>query len=227
MDKQPNVVHRQHDKYDYYICRRFGKAAGAYLGLDNVVLVAEPPGWPYITASPTNLTNSAGTEAAFTASAGGNPSTVQWYLGVNAVPGATNTTLTFIANATNAGIYTAVFSNSLGTNVTAPAVLTVLQVTSSPASQSVNAGAAVQLSAAANLSNAIITMVFRRQSDSRRHVSNSAPHRRQPNRRNLYRAIQLRHGNGNERRGPPHRLQHSVYQWQFREHQRLVHFAGE
>jgi hypothetical protein len=131
-------------------------AEGAYLGLDGVVLVAEPPGWPYLTLSPTNQTNAAGTLAVFKALAGGNPATVQWYLGTNAVAGATNSTLNVVADQTNAGSYTAVFSNSLGTNVTPPAILTVLQVTTSPVGRTVGAGAQVTFTASSTLTNAAV-----------------------------------------------------------------------
>jgi hypothetical protein len=131
-------------------------AEGAFIGLDAVALNAEPPGWPYITMSPTNQTNGAGTLATFSASAGGAPSSVQWYLGSNPVPGATNTVLTVLASLTNAGIYTAVFSNSVGSSVSLPAVLTVLQVINSPANQTAARGDVVQFNVAANLAGATV-----------------------------------------------------------------------
>jgi hypothetical protein len=132
------------------------QAQGADIGVDGVTLVAEPPGWPFIITSPASQTNAAGTQATFTASAGGYPSTVQWYLGTNAVAGATNTTLTVIADVTNAGSYTAVFSNSAGTNISAAAVLTVLQIVASPVNQTATAGTAVLFNASVNLSQAAV-----------------------------------------------------------------------
>jgi len=124
---------------------------GADLGLDGVTLVAEPPGWPYIIISPTNQTNGAGTQVTFKATAGGYPSTVQWYLGTNAVAEGTNTKLMEIASEATAGSYTAVFSNSAGTNGTMPAVLTVLLVLTSPVSQTVSSGTQVTLTSSANI----------------------------------------------------------------------------
>ena len=137
-----------------------GDAEGADLGIDGVSMVPEPLGWPYIVTQPLSQTNGAGTKAVFTAQAGGNPSTVQWFLGTNLVPAATNTTLTVMADQTNAGSYTAVFSNRLGTNATLPALLTVLQVITSPASQTVNAGSIVTFAAVANLPKATVQWYF-------------------------------------------------------------------
>jgi hypothetical protein len=132
-------------------------AEGADIGLDGVALaVEEPPGWPYIITSPQSTTNGAGTEALFTASAGGNPSTVQWYLGSSVVTNATNTTLIVIASEATAGSYTAVFSNSAGTSVSEPAILTVLQVITPPLSQTASLGSQVTFGASASLSNATV-----------------------------------------------------------------------
>jgi len=135
-------------------------AQGAYIGLDGVTLVAEPSGWPYILTSPESQTNAAGTQATFSATACGNPSTVQWYLGSNAVAGATNTTLTVMANEATAGNYTAVFSNSVGTNASPAAVLTVLQIVTSPLSQTAGAESLVTFSASATLSQATVQWYF-------------------------------------------------------------------
>jgi hypothetical protein len=129
-------------------------AEGADIGLDGVTLVAEPPGWPFIIKSPMSKTNGAGTQVIFRATAGGDPSTVQWYLGTNAVADGTNTTLTVIASEATAGSYTAVFSNDAGTSTSMPAILTVLQVDIPPLSQTVSAGTPVVFSASANLSQA-------------------------------------------------------------------------
>jgi hypothetical protein len=135
-------------------------AEGADIGLDGVTLVTEPPGWPYIIRSPQSVTNAAGTQATFRASAGGSPSTVQWYLGTNAVAGATNATLAVIASEATAGSYTAVFSNSVGTNVSPAAILTVLQVVTSPLSQTVSTGTPVIFTASVNLSQTTVQWYF-------------------------------------------------------------------
>jgi hypothetical protein len=127
-------------------------ADGADIGLDGVALVLEPPGWPYVITSPESETNGAGSMATFTASAGGEPSTVQWYLGTDAVPDGTNTTLTVIASGATAGSYTAEFSNSEGTSVSEAAILTVLEAVAQPFSQTANAGVEVTFYSTPNLS---------------------------------------------------------------------------
>lgn len=134
--------------------------AGAWIGLDAVTATPEPSGWPYIITQPQGLTNAGGSLATFTAAAGGNPSTVQWYLGTNAVPNATNTTLHVTASDATAGYYTAVFSNAAGTNVTIPAVLVVLEITTQPVSQTANAGSDVTFTASANLNPTKVQWYF-------------------------------------------------------------------
>jgi hypothetical protein len=99
--------------------------------LDDVTVTASEPAIPpSVVTSPVSQTANAGDTVVFTASAGGGPSTVQWYLinyaGTNAIAGATSTTLNFTASSTAPGNYFAVFSNTGGSATTSVATLTVL-----------------------------------------------------------------------------------------------------
>jgi hypothetical protein len=89
---------------------------------------------PAVTVSPTNQTVNAGQTATFTAAASGYPvPNVQWQVSTDGghtfslIPGATSTTYSFTATATqNGNQYDAVFSKGVGTPVTTnPATLTV------------------------------------------------------------------------------------------------------
>ena len=112
---------------------------------------------PVITQSPTSQTVNDGNSVTFTAGASGNPApTVQWIVSTDGgktftiVPGATTTTLTFVASAAqNGNLYAAVFTNSAGGTsspgiaTTANALLNVQfapTVTTNPTSQSVPVG---------------------------------------------------------------------------------------
>ena len=98
---------------------------------------------PTITSDPTNLTVLAGASAAFNATATGSPTLrYQWYFNTNtALPNATNATLTLNpVNATNAGAYFVIVTNSVGADTSAVATLTVLSapfITTQPQSMSV------------------------------------------------------------------------------------------
>jgi len=89
---------------------------------------------PAVTTNPANQTVSVGANATFTAAASGTPApTVQWQVSTDGgntytnVSGATSTTLTFAATATqNGNKYQAVFTNSVGTATTTAATLTVI-----------------------------------------------------------------------------------------------------
>jgi len=84
---------------------------------------------PVITASPTNVTVLAGSNATFTAAASGGPApTFQWYInGTTALVGATNASVTLTnAQPVNAGDYTVVAANVGGSVTSAVAMLTVL-----------------------------------------------------------------------------------------------------
>ncbi|HEY5296526.1 MAG TPA: immunoglobulin domain-containing protein [Verrucomicrobiae bacterium] len=94
----------------------------------NWLLTAYAPSVPVIGADPQNQTISVGNSATFTVVAGGSaPLNYQWYFNTNApLPGATNSTLT-LANvqATNAGVYSVIVTNSAGPATSANAILTV------------------------------------------------------------------------------------------------------
>jgi hypothetical protein len=120
---------------------------GADLALDAVTALSAP----VVVTSPASQTVTNGSSVTFTASASGSPATVQWFQGTNLIPGATNTTLTFVANAASGGNYTAVFTNPAGSATTAPALLTVdnpVFFTRQPQSLVTNLGANVTLAGA-------------------------------------------------------------------------------
>jgi hypothetical protein len=91
---------------------------------------------PSITTNPGSQSVIAGSSVTFTAAASGNPvPTVQWQVSTNGgttftnISGATSTSLTFVASASQNGYeYRAVFTNSLGTATTTAATLTVTLV---------------------------------------------------------------------------------------------------
>ncbi len=113
---------------------------------------------PIVTQNPTPSTANAGGTATFTAAASGNPAAiVQWEVSTDrgatftAISGATSTTYSFTVTASDSGDeYQAVFTNSLGTATTTAATLTVDSVTTQPASQTVNTGQSVSLTAASS-----------------------------------------------------------------------------
>ncbi len=111
---------------------------------------------PVFTTQPVGTTTVlAGTSVTFTAAATGNPApTFQWYKGTTLLTGQTAATLT-IASPTlaDAGSYTVVATNSLGSVTSSAAVLIVNQApifTTQPASLTVVAPAAASFTAAAS-----------------------------------------------------------------------------
>ena len=115
---------------------------------------------PVVTTNPLTQTVCAGGTATFTAAATSNASdhTVQWQVKVPAgsftdIPGATSTTLSFTTTAgQNGNQYQAVFTAACGSSTTSVATLTVdtlPAVTTNPLTQTVCAGATVNLTAAA------------------------------------------------------------------------------
>jgi YVTN family beta-propeller protein len=86
------------------------------------------PAAPQVTLSPVGLTALAGGSATFTAAASGAPApSIQWRKNGVAIPGANGATLSFSsAQAGDAAIYDAVFTNAAGTATTAGAGLTVI-----------------------------------------------------------------------------------------------------
>lgn len=92
---------------------------------------------PAITTQPVNQTVMAGSNVSFTASASGVPApTVQWQVSTDGgksftnISGATSTTLMLnnVTTAMNSDEYEAVFTNSIGSNTTTAAILTVQTV---------------------------------------------------------------------------------------------------
>lgn len=111
----------------------------------------QPNAAPSFQLQPTSQTASVGATILLSAIASGNPApTFQWYKNGVAVAGATTSTLTFNAVAlANAGSYTVVASNSLGSATSNAASLNVNGApifTTHPASQTVLAGANVTFS---------------------------------------------------------------------------------
>jgi Immunoglobulin domain/Immunoglobulin I-set domain len=122
------------------------------------ILIGEPAG---VGTNPTDQTVCEGQTATFTASGTGSPApTVQWQVSTdnganfNDISGATSTTLSFTATASqNGNQYRAVFTNAGGSATTSAATLTVNTaptVTTNPSSTTVCEGQPVSFTAAAN-----------------------------------------------------------------------------
>ena len=114
-----------------------------------------------VTTNPTPQNVNAGSMVTLTAAASGNPAaTVQWEVSTDggqtftSIAGATSANYTFAAEGVDNGyLYRAVFSagtDTVLTNTAALTVNTIPTVTTSPASQTVNAGGTVSLTAAAS-----------------------------------------------------------------------------
>jgi hypothetical protein len=104
---------------------------GLSLCLGIFLFLLGPSVWgqaPIITNSPASQTNTVGTSAILSVGASGTaPLSYQWYWGGVRLPAATNNTLVIgLFNVLQAGNYTAVVSNALGSATSAPASLTVL-----------------------------------------------------------------------------------------------------
>ncbi len=109
---------------------------------------------PSITLQPLSQTGYAGTDVSFTAGADGVPLSFQWLFNGAAIPGATTTNLTLRVVTTNqAGAYSMLVTNPLGSATSQVAVLMVLDVapsiTNQPLSQSASAGSDVSFTAGA------------------------------------------------------------------------------
>ncbi len=120
---------------------------------------------PTITTQPASLSFNAGQSVTFTTAATANPTaTVQWQVSTDGgktfsnVAGATSTTLTFNADASqNKDQFRAVFTNPVGSATTHAATLTVNFapiITTSPLSQTVAPGRSVNFTAAARANGA-------------------------------------------------------------------------
>jgi pectate lyase len=109
--------------------------------------VSPIPVRPSIITQPTNQTVTAGQTATFTVSASGtDPLTYQWYFNTNSlVPGAASSSLEIDnAQATDAGAYSVVITNSAGSVTSAVATLSIVPaapaITTQPSSQNVAVG---------------------------------------------------------------------------------------
>jgi polygalacturonase len=100
---------------------------GTAISSNAVLTVNTNPVAPIFIVQPASLAVSLGDDASFTASAiGTQPITYQWATNGIPLPGATSTTLSLpSAQAINAGNYTVVASNSIGTTASTTAVLSV------------------------------------------------------------------------------------------------------
>ena len=108
-------------------------SAGAVTSSPAVLtVIVLPP--PVITAQPQNLTVTNGNNATFTVTATNGLLTYQWYFNTNNVlAGQTNNFLTLVGTTTNnAGAYTVVVANGIGSVTSSPAVLTVTVLSLSP-----------------------------------------------------------------------------------------------
>ncbi len=110
---------------------------------------------PAFTTQPQNVTVNAGSTATFTAVASGSPTpTFQWLRGTTSLTGQTSTTLTLSnVQTADAGSYTVVATNSVGTTTSSAATLTVQtapSITTQPASVSVGTGVATSFSVVAS-----------------------------------------------------------------------------
>ncbi len=121
-----------------------------------LILINQPA---VVVTNPTDQSVCDGGTATFTASSSGFPTpTVQWQVSIGGpftdIPGATSTTLMFIATAAdNGNQYRAVFTNSSGTATTTAATLTVNTapaVTTNPVDTTVCDGATATFTAAAS-----------------------------------------------------------------------------
>jgi hypothetical protein len=91
-------------------------------------MTSYPATAPIIIANPQSQTNSPGQSVTFAVAAGGSaPFGYQWYFNTNSgIPNATNAFLTLInIQATNAGTYSVIVTNTAGATASSNAILTV------------------------------------------------------------------------------------------------------
>ena len=101
---------------------------------NNTIRQGQPAGPPVITAQPLSLSVAAGTNVQFSMTASGVPApTYQWYFNGGVFSGATTNTLSFTnARSTDAGDYTVVATNELGSVTSSKATLTVTAAPANP-----------------------------------------------------------------------------------------------
>jgi len=95
------------------------------------ILTVSVPSVPNITAQPQSETVSNGATASFSVTAVNGSLTYQWYYNTNMLLGGQTSSTLAIPSVTssNAGAYTVVVANDVGTSTSSPAILTVVQVT--------------------------------------------------------------------------------------------------
>jgi plastocyanin len=129
--------------------------AGSATSTNAVLTVNLPTVPPAFTTQPASQTVTAGAAVTFTSAASGSPApTFQWKKNGTNISGATSASYTIASAATaDAGTYTVVATNTVGSATSSNAMLTVNAApafTTQPVSQTVNAGTAVTFTAAAS-----------------------------------------------------------------------------
>ncbi len=103
--------------------------------LNSAIRLGRPLASPTILTQPVSQAVSPGAAVTFTVSAAAYPApTYQWYFNNVALSGATSATLTVSAAAANAGNYTVTVTNSLGSTISNPAMLSIISPLSPPTS---------------------------------------------------------------------------------------------
>lgn len=113
---------------------------------------------PSIATQPQNVTTTSGQVAMFTvAAAGTSPLSYQWLFNGNALPGATNSSVTIVADKTTSGSYSVAVTNVAGSIASAAATLTVIPSTPQFASAGMaSSGFTFQLSVPAGFTCVIL-----------------------------------------------------------------------
>ena len=130
-------------------------SAGSATSSDAILTVTVPPTPPNITSQPLNQTVGQGASATFTVAANGStPLSYQWsFYGTN-LAGATGSSYTRgNAQPTDAGPYSVVVTNTLGSATSSNALLTVIvppTITNQPLSQSITQGSGATFTVAAS-----------------------------------------------------------------------------
>ncbi|MGC4072552.1 MAG: pectinesterase family protein [Nibricoccus sp.] len=142
--------------FDYFVLRWNGNAVCTTITLKNVKVVygAAAVAAPAITTQPSSQTVNAGANASFNVVATGTGLSYQWYKDTVLIGGATTDTLSLTnVQATAAGSYTVVVTNSGGNVTSSAATLTVNtppSITTQPSGQTVTAGASASFSVVAS-----------------------------------------------------------------------------
>lgn len=110
--------------------------------LNSAIRLGKPLTAPVILTQPASVSVTSGTAVTFTVSVAAHPApTYQWYLNNVALSGATSATLAVpAATAANAGSYTVAVTNSLGSTISNPAVLSIITPLPPPTSSGGSGG---------------------------------------------------------------------------------------